>query len=141
MRLLAWGIVVVLAALSGGYAIPLGFAFELDGLEIYAAATLGSDAFDAMHERLMEAYFADNRNITDTDVQRELWSEVGLSPEAFERVSDPALLQATLREHQEALDAGVTGVPRSARHPRQVHPSGSRECPGTGSLPSTRTPG
>jgi predicted DsbA family dithiol-disulfide isomerase len=76
-----------------------------------AAATLGSDAFDAMHEHLMEAYFADNRDITDTDVQRELWSEVGLSAEAFERVLDPALLQATLREHQEALDAGVTGVP------------------------------
>jgi predicted DsbA family dithiol-disulfide isomerase len=59
----------------------------------------------------MEAYFAENRDITDPGVQRELWRGVGLSAATFDLVSDPALLQATLREHQEALDAGATGVP------------------------------
>jgi len=42
MRMLAWLIVGVVSAVSGGYAIPLGFALGLPGVEIYLAAVIGS---------------------------------------------------------------------------------------------------
>jgi predicted DsbA family dithiol-disulfide isomerase len=76
-----------------------------------AAATFGSDAFDRMHERLLAAYFTENRDITDTDTLRALWHEVGFPDDAFCRVADPTLLQATLAQHNEALERGISGVP------------------------------
>ena len=76
-----------------------------------AAAMLGADAFRRMHECLLHAYFAENRDITDTDTLRALWREAELPEEAFTRIEDPVLLQTTLAEHDEALEFGVTGVP------------------------------
>ncbi len=76
-----------------------------------AAATLGEDAFQRMHERLLHAYFAENRDITDTGTLQALWQEAGLPEEAFVHTSDAALLRATLAEHNEALEHGVSGVP------------------------------
>lgn len=43
-----------------------------------AAATLGPDAFEAIHERLLHAYFAENRDVTDPDTLRAVWREAGL---------------------------------------------------------------
>jgi predicted DsbA family dithiol-disulfide isomerase len=76
-----------------------------------AAATLGAAAFQRMHERLLHAYFAENRDITDTETLQALWHEVDLPEEAFTRAADPALLQATMAQHNEAIEYGVTGVP------------------------------
>jgi predicted DsbA family dithiol-disulfide isomerase len=76
-----------------------------------AAATLGGDAFQRMHERLLHAYFAENRDITNADTLAALWHEVGLPETEFARHEDPALLQQTLAEHNEAVEIGVTGVP------------------------------
>lgn len=76
-----------------------------------AAARLGADAFRALHPRLLRAYFADSRDISDPDTLRELWCEAGLAGSAFEAWEDPAILDAVLREHAAALEAGVTGVP------------------------------
>lgn len=76
-----------------------------------AAATLGSDAFRRMHERLLAAYFAENRDITDTATLRALWHEAELDPAAFARTEDPELRRRTFDEHDEALEHGVTGVP------------------------------
>jgi predicted DsbA family dithiol-disulfide isomerase len=76
-----------------------------------AAATLGPDAFRRMHDRLMAAYFAENRDITDTDTLRALWYEVGLPGDTFGRIEDPALLQETLAQYNEALERGIDGVP------------------------------
>lgn len=76
-----------------------------------AAATLGSDAFRRMHERLLAAYFAENRDITDAGTLRALWQEAQLDAAAFQRTEDPALLRRTFDEHNEALEHGVTGVP------------------------------
>lgn len=42
MRAAAWGVVIVTAMLSGGWAIPLGFSLGLSGVEIYLAANVGS---------------------------------------------------------------------------------------------------
>lgn len=76
-----------------------------------AAATLGSDAFDRMHERLMQAYFTENRDITDAETLRALWRELSLPEEAFQRTTDPALLQETIAQYNEALEHGIDGVP------------------------------
>ncbi|MBI4515686.1 MAG: DsbA family protein [Deltaproteobacteria bacterium] len=76
-----------------------------------AAAQLGDDAFARMHERLLHACFAENRDITDTETLRALWYEAGLPDDAFARSADPALLQATVDEYKEALQLGISGVP------------------------------
>jgi predicted DsbA family dithiol-disulfide isomerase len=76
-----------------------------------AARRQGADAFAAMHERLLRAYFAESRDITDRETQRALWDELGLAPEGFAAVDDGALLRETLAEHDSAIDLGATGVP------------------------------
>jgi len=76
-----------------------------------AAARLGDEAFRRMHERLLHAYFAENRDITNEDTLRAVWREVKLPDAEFAQSADPALLQETIAQHDEAVEAGVTGVP------------------------------
>jgi predicted DsbA family dithiol-disulfide isomerase len=76
-----------------------------------AAAALGQDAFAAMHARLLRAYFAESRDVTNRDTQRALWREVGLDDGAFARVDAPETRDAILTEHRDALVHGATGVP------------------------------
>ncbi len=76
-----------------------------------AAATLGAGAFQRMHDALLRAYFTENRDITAADTLQALWHESELPEEAFSRVSDPALLQETITQHNEAIEHGVDGVP------------------------------
>jgi predicted DsbA family dithiol-disulfide isomerase len=75
------------------------------------AAGLGREAFLAIHERLLGAYFSENRDITDPEVLCEVWSEARLPAEAYAGTADPVHLERTLAEHQDALDRGMTGVP------------------------------
>jgi predicted DsbA family dithiol-disulfide isomerase len=76
-----------------------------------AAAQLGDESFRRIHGRLLRAYFAENRDVTDPETLRALWGEAGLPDAEFQRSEDPQLLHETLRQHDEALEAGVTGVP------------------------------
>ena len=76
-----------------------------------AAATLGANAFHRMHARLLKAYFAENRDITNPQTLLVLWRELDLPEEAFHRMGDPALLQETIAQHNEALEFGISGVP------------------------------
>ncbi|MBI3782347.1 MAG: DsbA family protein [Deltaproteobacteria bacterium] len=76
-----------------------------------AAAAVSAVAFHDMHERLMRAYFADNRDITDWATLREIWTEAGLPAAGFERSADPQLMRVVLAEHEEAIERGITGVP------------------------------
>jgi protein disulfide-isomerase len=76
-----------------------------------AAARLGKDAFGLIHERLLRAYFVESRDISSRDVLLELWLEVGLLEDGFELAADPALLDEVMRDHNEALEGGATGVP------------------------------
>jgi predicted DsbA family dithiol-disulfide isomerase len=76
-----------------------------------AAATLGADAFERMHARLLRAYFAENGDITDAETLLALWADVGLPPAEFARASDQGLVEAVVREHNEAVSLGLTGVP------------------------------
>lgn len=76
-----------------------------------AARRLGPDAFRALHERLLAAYFAENRDISAPEVLTRLWREAGLPEGAVGDTRDPDLVREVLADHAEALDLGVTGVP------------------------------
>lgn len=76
-----------------------------------AAARLGAEAFEKVHERLMRAYFTENRNITDTKVLHELWENLALAPEALDKVDHSEILKEIFAEHNDAINNGVNGVP------------------------------
>ena len=76
-----------------------------------AAAGIGADAFHRMHDRLLQAYFAENRDITDPGTLLALWRELGLREDAYGAVEEPALLQETIAQYHEALEHGIDGVP------------------------------
>ena len=76
-----------------------------------AAAEISSQAFRDIHARLLQAYFAHNRDISAEATLREVWSEAGLEAAAFERSLDPELARRVVRQFGEAQEHGVTGVP------------------------------
>jgi predicted DsbA family dithiol-disulfide isomerase len=76
-----------------------------------AKAAAEQGGFDALHARLLHAYFAENRDVSDEDTLRALWSEAGLPEEGFARAWEDDLLSAVLADHDAAREAGVTGVP------------------------------
>jgi len=76
-----------------------------------AAAQLGPDAFEAVHERLLRAYFEHSRDISRPETLRAIWREAGLPEAEFARCSEPSLLERTVAEHREAAELGITGVP------------------------------
>ncbi|HWP64888.1 MAG TPA: DsbA family protein [Candidatus Limnocylindria bacterium] len=76
-----------------------------------AAAALGKAAFDAIHRRLMHAYFAENRDITNADTLTAIWDEAGLPRAELALAGDPELLNAIIDQHNEAIRLGVNGVP------------------------------
>ena len=47
------------------------------------AESFGSEAFDRFHHRLLEAYFAENRTISDPEVLAAVAGEAGLDARAF----------------------------------------------------------
>jgi predicted DsbA family dithiol-disulfide isomerase len=82
-------------------------------------------------ERLFEAYFAENLDITDLETMKTIWRECGLEPAGFEHTGDEDLLQQVLEEHREAMKFGVNGVPAimlegndvaiTGAHPRELY--------------------
>jgi len=76
-----------------------------------AAKALGPEAFRALHERLLAAYFAESQDISADDTLARLWKEAGLEPGAFAAREDPALLRQVVEEHNDALERGISGVP------------------------------
>lgn len=80
-----------------------------------AAAALGPAAFHAIHDRLMSAYFADNRDVSDFDVLRAIWEEADLPPAGFDVALEPRTETAVLADHAAAQALGATGVPAIRR--------------------------
>jgi len=76
-----------------------------------AAALFGEEHFERIHAGLLRAYFGESQDITHEVTLRELWEEAGLASEEFARVDDPEILRSVLRQHDEAIELGVTGVP------------------------------
>jgi predicted DsbA family dithiol-disulfide isomerase len=80
-----------------------------------AAARVGPEAFRALHDRLLRAYFAENRDVSDEAVLRALWRELALPGAAVPGLEDPELVEQILAEHRDALEIGVNGVPAVQR--------------------------
>ena len=80
-----------------------------------AAARVSPEAFRGMHDRLMRAYFTENRDISSPNVLREIWDGQGLPSEAFGVAEDPSIEASVLREHEEAREFGASGVPAIRR--------------------------
>ncbi len=66
----------------------------------------------ALHEKIYQAYFVDNKNVGDVDVLVELAESVGLDgTEARKVVEDRTFEAAVDEDWAKARQAGVTGVP------------------------------
>ena len=76
-----------------------------------AAAELGPQAFESIHERLLRAYFEESRDISRPETLAALWREASLPEAALARADEPELLRRVLAEHEEAMQLGVGGVP------------------------------
>jgi predicted DsbA family dithiol-disulfide isomerase len=76
-----------------------------------AAARVSRDAFRAMHERLMLAYFHENRDISSPAELAAIWLELGLPPEAAGFMEGEEARASVLRDHEEACSLDATGVP------------------------------
>jgi predicted DsbA family dithiol-disulfide isomerase len=80
-----------------------------------AAARVSPEAFRALHDRLMTAYFTENRDISSFDVLFEIWQGEGLDPSAFDVARLDEIEAEVLREHDEAKEWGANGVPAIRR--------------------------
>ncbi len=76
-----------------------------------AARKHSPEAGRAIHERLLRAYFEENRDISREPTLRALWSEAGLPASGFEACAAPELMRETIDDHNEAVELGITGVP------------------------------
>lgn len=66
------------------------------------------------HDRLMTAYFTENRNISNSDVLMELAGDVGVDTAALEeagRSRRDEFTQLVIDEHNSAMSHNVTGIP------------------------------
>jgi len=80
------------------------------GIAVKAAGRQG--AFDRYHLALMDAYFYQNRNVTRAETIVAVAAESGLDTVAFQAaLRDPELGKEVLADHNEAVEAGITGVP------------------------------
>jgi predicted DsbA family dithiol-disulfide isomerase len=80
-----------------------------------AAARVSPQAFRAMRERLMSAYFTENRDISSFVVLRDLWLGEGLAPADFERAHLSEIEAEVYRDHAEAIEWGANGAPAIRR--------------------------
>ena len=84
-------------------------------MSVLAISRVSEHAFLRMHERLLRAYFVENRDISAAPVLAELWNELELPREGLAILADPAqereLILEILAEHNEAQETSITGVP------------------------------
>ena len=80
--------------------------------QIAVKAAERQGGFDRFHLAVMDAYFWDNRNVSDPSVLIDIAKACDLDPIAFSvSLQDETLVQLVLDEHNEAVNAGITGVP------------------------------
>lgn len=73
-----------------------------------------AEAAPAMHRRLLEAYFTENRTVSDWAVLADVASAVGIDSTEFLTLADEQrqqLAQVVIDEHNEAIGQGITAVP------------------------------
>jgi predicted DsbA family dithiol-disulfide isomerase len=76
-----------------------------------AAARHGRAAFGRVHERLLDAYFGENRDITAAENVAAIWADADLPADELPKSDDEALVAAVWGEYREAVERGMTGVP------------------------------
>jgi predicted DsbA family dithiol-disulfide isomerase len=76
-----------------------------------AAERIGPGAFERVHDALLHAYFAENRDISQPETLRDIWLACDLPEVALEVANDPEIEREVLADYQEAIDSGITGVP------------------------------
>jgi predicted DsbA family dithiol-disulfide isomerase len=70
------------------------------------------DLHEPFHDRLMDAFWAEGRNLSDHDVLRELAAQTGLDAAEVEKVlASDAYLDRVLGSTREAQSIGITGIP------------------------------
>ena len=68
----------------------------------------------AFHDRIMHAYFAENRDISNADTLTSLAVDVGVDADAFNEAMGrrgEAMTELVFAEHQSAVEQNVTGIP------------------------------
>jgi predicted DsbA family dithiol-disulfide isomerase len=78
------------------------------------AMAFGPEATKAFHEALLNAYFVENRTISERSVLVEVAGEAGIDREKFGELYDAhqvPLTQRVIEDHNLAINSGVTGVP------------------------------
>lgn len=90
-----------------------------------AAATLGPEAFERVHDALLRAYFEDSRDVSSPETLSAIWREAGLPEAELARADDPALLRQVAAEHNQAVQMGVNGVPAVQMEGNDVAISGA----------------
>lgn len=100
-----------------------GLELRIDGIErqpntraahalIAFAQQAGGDAGSRIKERLLAAYFVENRFIGDIEVLVAIAGEAGLDAQAARaHLTDPAQLEAVARADAQARNMGISGVP------------------------------
>ncbi|HSS63508.1 MAG TPA: DsbA family oxidoreductase [Gammaproteobacteria bacterium] len=77
-----------------------------------AAKDLNDGTFEKLHKRLFSAYFAEQRNIGDEKVLREIAREVGMPDDSVERALTDESFERRLEQQQtRAAMLGIRGVP------------------------------
>ena len=69
---------------------------------------------NAMHHKLLEAYFKRNLDISDWSVLTDIANEVGFGESKFSSLVDTQRLELSekvINEHNEAINQGITSVP------------------------------
>ncbi|MCR5855826.1 2-hydroxychromene-2-carboxylate isomerase [Mesorhizobium sp. J428] len=92
--------------------VKLPLSSHLAGRLFYAVREQDSDKAMALARRLLPAFFAEQRDISDTTTLSELAAEVGISPETVAEAMQGTVGRAGLEAAvAEAVTAGVVGSP------------------------------
>ena len=94
------------------WAVPFKFPTRFPMMTLKAMRTylaLPEDRRDAFRQKTFRAYWAEDRDIADEDVLRELVG--GDGDEVLARTQDPAVKKELVDATQRAVDAGVFGAP------------------------------
>jgi predicted DsbA family dithiol-disulfide isomerase len=103
-----------MAAADGLPLAPRTFTTNSHSALLLAQATrsLAPRAFDRLHARLFEAYFAETQNIGDRDVLRQLARECEIPEDIVEQAWSNPIYEQQLRDQSwRASQMGVQGVP------------------------------
>jgi len=89
------------------HSIPAALAGKVAGL-------FGAEAYQSFHHRAMEAYFTDNRTISDVAVLVDIAAEAGIDRAEFDerwQARSKDLINDVIDDHNAAVNAGISGVP------------------------------